>query len=84
MQEACHGVSLNVDTGRQCGVVVNGGGTVQPCSVHMADEEGLEVGFHQLTGLSDQWRVDDLDASNGGVGHRGVTGPAALLRQSSH
>lgn len=84
VQEAGDGVGLDVDLGGQRRVVVDGGGAVEPRPVHVADEEGLEVGLHQLTGLLDEGRVDDLDAGDGRVRHRAVAARAPLLRDGRH
>lgn len=46
-------MSLDVDLGSQRRVVVDGGGAVEPCSVDVANEEGLEVVLHELAGLLD-------------------------------
>lgn len=73
VQECCYGMSLNIDLGRKSGIVVDGGSTKEPCPVHMANEEGLEVGLHELACPAHKFRIDDLDSGNGGVGHCRVT-----------
>lgn len=68
-------MSLNVDLSGKGGIVVDGGSTEEPCTVHMANQEGLEVSLHELACPAHKFGIDDLDSGNGGVGHGGVTRP---------
>lgn len=72
-------MSLKVYLRGKSRIVVKSSSAVEPCSVHMADEEGVEVGFHERAGLLYEGRVNDLDPGNGGIGHRRGVARAALL-----